>query len=91
MCFCAFEIALFSNFRVLKLNSSVKALENSFLDSHKWHLFKKNSLPAQCSKIGKKCNFKSSKTHFLQFQKLHKINYCTRKKFETTKNAILPF
>jgi len=44
---------------------------------------------AQCSKIRKKCNFKSSKTHSLQFQKWHKINSCTRKKFETTKNAIL--
>ena len=42
----------------------------------------------QCSKIRKKCNFKSSKTHYLQFQKWHKINFCTRKKFETTKNAI---
>ena len=45
----------------------------------------------QCSKIGKKCNFKSTKTHFLQFQKWQKINFCTRKKFKTTKNAILNF
>ena len=42
----------------------------------------------QCSKIGKKCNFKSTKTHFLQFQKWQKINFCTRKKFKITKNAI---
>ena len=43
---------------------------------------------AQCSKIGKKCNFKSTKTHFLPFQKWQKINFCTRKKFKNTKNAI---
>ena len=43
---------------------------------------------AQYSKIGKKCNFKSTKTHFLLFQKWQKINFCTRKKFKTTKNAI---
>ena len=41
-----------------------------------------------CSKIGKKCHFKSTKTHSLLFQKWQKINFCTRKKFKTTKNAI---
>ena len=41
-----------------------------------------------CSKIGKKCNFKSTKTHFLPFQKWQKINFCTRKKFKTTKNPV---
>ena len=35
----------------------------------------------QCSKIGKKCNFKSTKTHFLPFQKWQKINFCARKFF----------
>ena len=45
----------------------------------------------QCSKIGKKCNFKSTKKHYLHFQKWQKINFCTRKKFKTTKNAILNF
>ena len=29
-----------------------------------------------------------TRTHFLQFQKWQKINFCTRKKFKTTKNAI---
>ena len=43
---------------------------------------------AQCSKIGKKCNFKSAKKHYLHFQKWQRINFCTRKKFKTTKNAI---
>ena len=46
---------------------------------------------AQCSKIGKKCNFKSTKTHFMQFQNWQKINFCTSKKFKTTINAILNF
>ena len=46
---------------------------------------KKNT---QCSKIGKKCNFKSAKKHYLHFQKWQKIYFCTRKKFKTTKNAI---
>ena len=40
----------------------------------------------QCSKFGKKCNVKSTKTHFLLFQKWQKINFCTRRKFITTKN-----
>ena len=39
-------------------------------------------------KLEKKCNFKSTKPHVLQFQKWQKINFCTRKKFKTTKNAI---
>ena len=42
----------------------------------------KLQMQAQCSKIGKECNFKSTKTHFLQFQKWQKINFCTRKKFK---------
>ena len=36
----------------------------------------------QCSKIRKKCNFKSTKTQFLPFQKWQKINFCTRKKLQ---------
>ena len=39
-------------------------------------------------KLGKKCNFKSTKTHFLHFQTWQKIIFRTRKKFKTTKNAI---
>ena len=52
------------------------------------HTDEENNPKAQCSKIGKKCNLKSGKTHFLPFQKWQKINFCTRKKFKTTKNAI---
>ena len=55
-----------------------------------------------CSKIGKKCHFKSTKTHFLLFQKWQKINFCTRKKsencifgrfklFSSAKIDLLPF
>ena len=45
---------------------------------------------AQCSKIEKKCNFKSAKKHYLYFQKWQKkkINFCTRKKFKIAKNAM---
>ena len=32
--------------------------------------------------LEKKCNFKSTKTHYLHFQKWQKINFCTRKKSE---------
>ena len=39
-------------------------------------------------KLEKKCNFKSAKKHYLHFQKWQKINFCTRKKFKNTKNAI---
>ena len=31
-------------------------------------------------KLEKKCNFKSTKTHYLHFQKWQKINICARKK-----------
>ena len=48
-----------------------------------------DSALTQCSKIRKKCNFKSTKTHFLQFQKWLKINFFTRKKFNTTRNLVL--
>ena len=39
-------------------------------------------------KLEKKCNFKSAKTHFFPFQKRQEIDFCTRKKFKNTKNAI---
>ena len=45
----------------------------------------------QCSKIGKKLQFQKCKKHYLHFQKWQKINFCTRRKFKTTKNAILNF
>ena len=45
----------------------------------------------QCSKIGKKCNFKSTKTHYLHFQKWQKINFCTRKKFKIAFLVVLNF
>ena len=32
--------------------------------------------------LEKECNFKSTKTHYLHFQKWQKINFCTRKKSE---------
>ena len=40
---------------------------------------------ARCSKIGKKCNFKSTKTHFELFQNGKKSIFAQEK---TTKNAI---
>ena len=47
-----------------------------------------NQSPHSALKLEKKCNFKSTKTHFLLFQKWQRINFCTRKKFKTIKNAI---
>ena len=46
---------------------------------------------AQCSKIGKKCNFKSTKTHFLLFQKWQKINFSTRKSLKLPKMQFSDF
>ena len=46
---------------------------------------------AQWSKIRKKCNFKSTKTHYLHFQKWQKINFCTRKKSENQFLVVLNF
>ena len=43
---------------------------------------------SQCSKIEKEMQFQSAKKHYLHFQKWQKINFCTRKKFKITKNAI---
>ena len=45
----------------------------------------------QCSRIGKKCNFKSTKTHILLFQKWQKINFCTRKMFKIAFLVVLNF
>ena len=45
----------------------------------------------QCSRIRKKVQFQKSKKHYLYFQKWQKINFCIRKKFKTSKNAILNF
>ena len=39
-------------------------------------------MPHSAPKLEKKCNFKSTKTHYLHFQKWQKINFCTRKKSE---------
>ena len=39
-------------------------------------------------KLEKNAISKVQKHIFLQFQKWQKINFCTRKKFKTTKNAI---
>ena len=47
---------------------------------------------AQCSKIGKKCNFKSTKTHFFNFTNgKKKIIFCTRKKFKIAFLVLLNF
>ena len=65
-------------------------------------IFKKFSVLHSALKLEKKCNFKSTKTHFLHFQKWHKINFSTRKKsengifdsfklFSCAKNDFLPF
>ena len=80
----------FMFFFVMKVDIGIDLIHFTDWPFYNWIFFADSYTKidlAQCSKIRKKCNFKSSKTHFLQFQKLHKINFCTRKKFETTKNA----
>ena len=42
----------------------------------------------QCSKIGKKLQFQKCKKTLFAISKMAKINFCTRKQFKTTKNAI---
>ena len=42
-------------------------------------------------KSEKRCNFKSTKTHYLHFQKWQKINFCTRKKFKIAFLVVLNF
>ena len=83
------------NSKKSKLNQFIKFFVIKFQIIYVFHnwlfqtkIFVENLLSSHCSKIGKKCNFKSTKTHFLLFQKWQKINFCTRKKFKTTKNAI---
>ena len=41
---------------------------------------KYNHIVSQCSKIGKKCNLKSTKTHYLHFQKSQKNQFLYQKK-----------
>ena len=68
--------------------------DNVFGKSELYYKFKKNiqknyiNIFHSALKLEKKCNFKSTKTHFLRFKKWQKINFGTRKKFKTTKNAI---
>ena len=71
---------------IKKLKSSSRAvLELSIVNQKlKW-------THSQCSKIGKKCNFKSAKKHYLHFQKWQKINFCTRKKFKIAFLVVLNF
>ena len=45
----------------------------------------------QCSKIGKKCKFKSAKKRYLHFQKWQEINFFTRKKFKIAFLLVLNF
>ena len=59
---------------------------NEQLATHHYFLY-----IAQCSKIEKKCNFKSTKTHYLHFQKWQKINFCTRNKFKIAFLVVLNF
>ena len=72
------RLEVFSFFIIYKMPSSIQ------LTSEQIEQFQK----AQCSKIGKKCNIKSRKIHFLPFQKWQKINFCIRKKFKTTKRHV---
>ena len=66
-----------------------------FFQRFSWNFTKKifkvcMYLVMQCSKIEKKSAIsKVKKPHYLHFQKRQKINFCTRKNFKTTKNAIL--
>ena len=39
-------------------------------------------------KLEKSAISKVQKKHYLHFQKWQKVNFCTRRKFKTTKNAI---
>ena len=59
-----------------------------FFKSNERNYIKLKATIHSALKLGKKCNFKSTKKHHLHFQKWQKINFCTRKKFRTTKNAI---
>ena len=47
-----------------------------------------NVLSHSALKLEKSAISKVQKKHYLHFQKWQRINFCTRKKFKTTKNAI---
>ena len=73
---------------LLKLEySSLEFYYNTSNDETLWSIVKKNYNTLHSAlKLEKKCNFKSTKTHFLHFQKWQKINFCTRNKFRITKH-----
>ena len=50
------------------------------------YYFLKTKVCHSALKLEKKCNIKSTKKTFLPIHKWQKINFCTRKKFKTTKN-----
>ena len=90
---CKFEERGFKMAAMKFLSASEELLKNHLNKPKIWQKMKKSLVPtpetqAQCSKIGKKCNLKSAKKHYLHFQKWQKINFCTRKKFKTTKNPV---
>ena len=78
------SLAIFFDLIQLQVLYYTTAFDPELLRPFQLHLF----WNTQCSKIGKKCNFKSTKTHFLLSQKWQKNNFCTRKNFKTIKNAI---
>ena len=82
---------LFNSFFPLDQDDEAKLERCVFLIDHDLDAARYESYRAQCSKIGKKCNFKRAKTHYLHFQKWQKINFCTRKKFKIAFLVLLNF
>ena len=66
------------NHKKTKRSSNISSTNQSTAKSPK-NSAKRKRGSAQCSKIGKKCNFKSAKKHYLHFQKWQKINFCPQK------------
>ena len=61
---------------------ALKQIEDSYIRSYANAGWDHSALKLE------KMQFQKYKNSFLTFQKWHKINFCTRKKFKTTKNAI---
>ena len=101
MCFCTFKIALFSNFRALCKDimwknpgeiegNGIDDDGNGFVDD----VFGINTITNSSDPMDVRGFRAGHGTHCAgiiavkAFQKWQKINFCTSKKFKTTKNAI---
>ena len=81
----------FDDFNIDKKLSMARMLEHYHVITYIINIKIQHSTIHSALKLEKKCNFKSTKTHYLHFQKWQKINFCSRKKFKIAFLVVLNF